>query len=163
MLVEEQDSAFPGFLSPILRAGTAEGEAAMTRSTNVQHHRRPTVFWLIVKKGVGHEDTLTLDLDDEGKTLPVFCFEDEARMFLSLGMLGAGWQVRETTAGELISLLLGPCAGIRFVSLDPLPEMIHRRMVGLVSLRRKQFVESLIGGAKPREYPVAEGTESLVS
>lgn len=134
----------------------------MTGSMNIQH-RRPDFFWLIVKKGAGHEDALTLDLDGEekwGKTLPVFYFEEEARMFLSLG---DGWQVKETATGELISMFLGPCAGIEFVSLDPLPELIHRRMLGLVSLRRKQFVEGLTGGANPREGTLVKENSALLN
>ena len=87
---------------------------------------------------------LTLDLDDEGETLPVFCFEDEADMFLSLGKLGTGWQLRKATAGELGRMLLGPWAGIEFVSLDPLPELVHKRMIGLVSVRSEQFADRFV-------------------
>ena len=108
----------------------------------------------------------TLDLDggkELGKTLPIFCFEEEARMFLSPGTLGDEWQVKETATGELISMLLRLCAGIAFVSLDPLPELIHWRMISLVSLRRQQFLESLTDGAKSREDTLAKESEFLVS
>ncbi|CAN5664982.1 hypothetical protein BH24ACT20_BH24ACT20_12360 [soil metagenome] len=123
----------------------------MADDTKPRSSRRPATYWLIVKKGAGNEDTLTLNLDGEeesGKSLPVFCFKDEADMFLSFGALGAGWQLKETTTGELASILLGPCAGIGFVSLDPLPELFYRGMIRLVSLRRKWFVYSLIGAAQ---------------
>ena len=33
---------------------------------------------------------------------------------------------------------------MRFVALDPLPEMVSWRMVGLVSLRRERFVDRLL-------------------
>src|SRR3712207_7841170 len=49
------------------------------------------------------------------------------RSFLRLGTLGTGWQARETSAGELISLLYGPCAGIERVALDPLPRIFEDR------------------------------------
>ena len=54
------------------------------------------------------------------KALPVFSFEEEARMFLELGALD-GWRVREPAVGKLTSVLFGPCAGVRRVALDPLP------------------------------------------
>ncbi len=68
-------------------------------------------------------------------------------MFLSLGSPGAGWRLRETTAGELTGILSGSCAGVRFVALDPLPELVGRGMIGLVSVRRERFVERLIENA----------------
>lgn len=118
----------------------------MTGSTNIKHSRRPAVFWLIAKKGARQDEMLTLDLggEEELATLPVFCFDDEADMFLSLGTLGAGWRLKETTSGELTSILLDPYAGIEFVSLDPLPELVYKRMISLVSVRKEQFLDKLI-------------------
>ena len=58
------------------------------------------------------------------QALPVFSGEGEAEMFVWLG--GAfedGWRVRETSAGELVSILYGPCAGVGSVALDPSPGM----------------------------------------
>lgn len=94
---------------------------------------------------------LTVAPDDLGETLAVFGFEEEAKIF-SLGRLGAEWRLTETTAGDLIRMLLGPCAGVGFVALDPLPEYVYWGMVGLVSLSREHFVAHLI-----------ERAESLVS
>ena len=59
-----------------------------------------------------------------GLALPVFSGEGEAEMFLWLG--GAfedGWRIRETTAGELVSILYGPCADVGWVALDSSPQM----------------------------------------
>ena len=75
--------------------------------------------------------------------LPVFSFEDEARMFLEIGKLG-GWRVRETSDGELISVLCGPCAGVRKVVLDPLPGLDGEGMNDLLSMEREAFMESLL-------------------
>lgn len=83
-----------------------------------------------------------------GEALAVFGFEEEAEIF-SLGVLRAGWRLRETTVGELILMLLGPCAGVGFVVLDPLPEIVSWGMVGLVSLNRERFVDYLIEKAEP--------------
>lgn len=86
---------------------------------------------------------LTVGLDGRGEALPIFCFEEEARMFLSLETLESGWNLTRITAGKLASMLFGPCASVGFVALDPLPELVRRRMVGLVSLRREQFLDNL--------------------
>ena len=53
--------------------------------------------------------------------------------------------MRESGAGEIVSVLYGPCASARSVVLDPLPEMVAEEAVGLVSLSRKRFVEQLVG------------------
>ena len=115
----------------------------MTSSTDVKLPHRPAVFWLIVEKDAGQGEILTLDLDGEGETLPVFCFEEEAEMFLSLGTLGTGWRLERVLVGELKGKLLGACVGVEFVSLDPLPEFIYRRAISLVSVSREQFMVNL--------------------
>lgn len=138
----------------------------MTGSTNAQHHRRPAVFWVIAKKGAGHEEVLTLDLYDEGdsaKTMPVFCFEDEARMFLTLGTLGSGWRIKETADGELTSMLRGQYASVRLVSLDPLPELVYHRMIGLVNLSKEQFVEDLISKSWSRRETAGKESKPFAS
>ena len=85
---------------------------------------------------------LRINLASGEETLPVFSVEDEARMFFELGTSG-GWRVRETAAGELISILFGPCAGVRRVALDPLPGP-DAALAGLVSMGREAFMESLL-------------------
>lgn len=69
-------------------------------------HRRP--FWLVVGYRSG------------GEALPVFSFEDEARMFFELGTSGR-WQVGKMTEAELASVPASPCAGVGRVVLDPPP------------------------------------------
>lgn len=86
---------------------------------------------------------LTVGLDGREEALPIFCFEEEARMFLSLETSEAGWKLARITAGKLASILFGSCASVGFVALDPLPELVRRRMVGLVSLRKEQFLDNL--------------------
>src|SRR5918911_1628533 len=92
---------------------------------------------------------LTLYPDSAGETLPIFSFEEEAEAFLLLAALGTGWRTRMTTAGELISVLNGPCAGVERVALDPLPVFGGEKMAYLVSLHRKGFVRSLVGEDEP--------------
>lgn len=108
----------------------------------------PRPFWLIVKAGTGRLDVLRTDLATGGEALPVFSFEEEARMFLEHGGLDGDWRVRLTTAGELISVLFGPCAGIGRVLLDPLPGSSYGAFNKLVSVEREAFIEFIEG--RPR-------------
>ena len=87
-----------------------------------------------------------LTFDTGGETvLPVFSFQDEGELFLRLGAAEADWWPRETTTGELVSLLLGLCAGIDKVALDPLPGIGERELLELVSTGRRHFVRHLMG------------------
>jgi hypothetical protein len=103
---------------------------------------------------------LTINPDGVEETLPVFSFEEEAKLFLRFGTPGTGWRIRETTAGELISVLYGPCANVEKVALDPPPEVAGKALICLVSLSRKDFVRVLINKerlAEPgRSPPLAE-------
>ena len=89
------------------------------------------------------DEVLTLD---GKKTLAVFSSEDEAEMFLRLESVADGWQVSESRGGGLVSMLYvyGLCAGVKDVALDPLPEMVADRTVGLVSLDRERFIRRLL-------------------
>jgi len=100
-------------------------------------------FWLIVKYRNGGMEVLRIKLASREEALPVFSFEGEARMFFELGT-SDGWRVRETAAGELISILFGLCAGVRRVALDPLPNPDAAALAGLVSMGREAFMESLL-------------------
>lgn len=109
--------------------------------------RRP--FWLIANQESGSMGVLTIDPGAASETLPIFSFEEEAEAFLRLAVLGMGWRTRMTTAGELISVLYGPCAGVERVALDPLPDFGGGTMAYLVSLHRKRFVRNLVGEDEP--------------
>ena len=105
-------------------------------------------YWVIArdaKDGFGQPDLLTVDLDGTGETLPVFSFEEEAEMFLWLQTTEDGREVRETTPGQLVSILYGPCAHVGRVMLDPLPEIGARMQISLLGMDRNDFVESVMG------------------
>src|SRR5918995_585100 len=108
-------------------------------------------YWVIAKDakdakdGFGQLEVLTVDLDGTGEALPVFSFEEEAEMFLWLQTTEEGREVRETTPGQLVSILYGPCAHVRRVMLDPLPEIGVRMQISLLGMDRNDFVESVIG------------------
>ncbi|MGH3146410.1 MAG: hypothetical protein ACRDTR_11485 [Rubrobacter sp.] len=61
-------------------------------------------------------------------------------MFLRLGRYGDRWRTRESSVGEVVSVLYGPCADAKSVVLDPLPEMLRDGTVGLVQVERKRFL-----------------------
>jgi hypothetical protein len=87
-----------------------------------------------------------LTIDAGGETvLPVFSFREEVELFLRLQANGADWWPRETTTGELASLLLGLCARVDKVALDPLPSLGERETIGLVSTGRRRFMRYLMG------------------
>ena len=97
-------------------------------------------------------EVLTTGLVGGEEAIPVFSHEEEAELFLGLWEVGVGgWLARESSAGEIISVLCGPCASVERVALDPLPEMLVERTVGLVSLSRKRFVDLVMS----REQPLA--------
>ena len=108
-------------------------------------------YWVIAKDakdakdGFGQLELLTVDLDGTGEALPVFSFEEEAEMFLWLQTTEEGREVRETTPGQLVSILYGPCAHVGSVMLDPLPEIGVRMQISLLGMDRNDFVESVMG------------------
>jgi hypothetical protein len=101
-------------------------------------------FWLIVTRSHGRMEVLTIDAGGE-TVLPVFSFQKEGEFFLSLEAAEADWRLRETTTGELVSLLLGLCAWVDKVALDPLPGLEERGIVELVRTGRRHFVRYLMG------------------
>jgi hypothetical protein len=107
--------------------------------------RRP--LWLIANHENARMGVFTLGSDDDKETLPVFSFEEEAEAFLRLGEMGTGWRARESTGGELFSLLHGPCAGVNRVSLDPLPVVDSAMIFDLVGSGREDFLRGFAGAA----------------
>ena len=105
-------------------------------------------YWVIAKDakdGFSQPEVLTVDLDGAGEALPVFSFEEEAEMFLWLQRAEEGREVRETTPGQLVSILYGPCADVGRVMLDPLPEIGLSMQISLLGMDRNDFVESVMG------------------
>ncbi len=105
---------------------------------------RRSAFWLIAKPGAGPTEALVVEIGDGEQALPVFSFEEEAQLFLHLEELGVGWRARETTAGEVISVLFGPYARVERVVLDPLPKVIEWEAKALLSVVRERFLPFLL-------------------
>jgi hypothetical protein len=127
--------------------GASTREGAQTAG-GVPRRAGTQQYWVIAKDakdGFGQPDLLTVDLDGAGEALPVFSFEEEAEMFLWLQTTEDGREVRETTPGQLVSILYGPCADVGRVMLDPLPEIGARMQISLLGMDRNDFVESVMG------------------
>jgi hypothetical protein len=104
----------------------------------------PVSYWLIAEKRNNRIEALTIRAYDEQETLPVFSSEEEAELFLGFGGVTGEWRARESSVGELVSVLSGPCAGVKKVALDPSPEMVVEGTVRLVSLVRESFMNLII-------------------
>jgi hypothetical protein len=100
-------------------------------------------FWLVVRHENRHIEVLMVGCSGE-QALPVFSGEGEAEMFVWLrGAFEDDWRVRQTSAGELVSILYGPCTGVGSVALDPSPEMAAET-IRQVSVRRERFVSWIV-------------------
>jgi len=75
-------------------------------------------LWVISRQDGRRVEVLTVE---DATTLPAFCFEEEADLFL-LGesLPQAGWRLSRITAAELASLL-HELGAVEYVALDPLP------------------------------------------
>ena len=112
----------------------------MLSSRTVRPSNLATAYWLIENQEAGGTEMLTVGLEGGKEALPVFSFEEEARLFLHLRGLRKGWRIRETMGGELISVLSEKHANVEWVALDPIPEIGGEVLVDIVSLRRENFV-----------------------
>jgi hypothetical protein len=106
-----------------------------------------STFWLVVRHEKRQMEVLMVACSGE-QALPVFSGDGEAEMFVWLeGAYEDGWRVRETSAGELVSILYGPCGGVGRVALDPSPEMVGIDAISLVSVARERFLSWILDSA----------------
>ena len=101
-------------------------------------------FWLIASRAHSVREVLTIDASGE-TVLPIFSLQEEGEFFLGLEATEADLWIRETTTGELVSLLLGLYARVDKVALDPLPGLWEREILELVSTGRRHFLRHLLG------------------
>ena len=151
--------------TPALKSGTNRAKGTAEQAPRRAPRRAPgraagraagrapgSTYWLIARNETSRLEVLATGLVGGEKAILVFSHEEEAELFLGLWEVGVGgWQARESSAGEIISVLCGPCASVERVALDPLPEMLVERTVGLVSLSRERFVDLVMS----REQPLA--------
>jgi hypothetical protein len=100
--------------------------------------------WLVVREENGRLEPLCVE-EGKARMLAVFSFEEQAEMFVRLGDYDAGrWRARESGAGELVSVLCGPCAETRGVALDPLPKLLKDGTASLLRVGRRRFLGRLL-------------------
>ena len=104
---------------------------------------RADTFWIVLDSS-GPLVPLRIVLPDGREALALFSGEEEARMFCSLReeAAEADPHLRETSVGEVISLLYCPLTAARHVALDPLPGILGSRLLGLITLDRERFARS---------------------
>jgi hypothetical protein len=134
-----------GRVSAVRRTGVRNEDKGWMSNKSRTLTRRP--LWSITSYENNRMDALTLSPDPDGGFLAIFSYEEEAEAFLCL--LGddekkKGWQREQTTAEGLVSVLLGPCANVKGVALDPLPLELSREMLLMVSMSRGLFLQYLL-------------------
>ena len=105
----------------------------------------PASYWLIYRRESDRTTVLTLDVGGED-AVPIFSFEEEARLFWIFEAPGAEWHVRETTLEETHVLLLALRTQATTVVLDPLPAILGLETNLLLSLSREDFTRRLHSG-----------------
>ena len=106
---------------------TDERLARVTEMVDVLAERRRSrhaspgsMFWVVFSDECRLTCPLTLGLEGGKEALAVFSHQEEADMLLRwFGTAGEGWHIRQTSAGEVVSLLYSPCCGANTVVLDP--------------------------------------------
>jgi hypothetical protein len=118
----------------------------------VRARRTSTVhaFWMVLE---GRLQVLPLTVflsDGTTEAMALFSGEEEARMFCRFCEKGASVKIRQTTAGEVISLLYCPWCAAKHVAIDPFPEILGDRLLGLLTLEREDFARRFAGlGSEP--------------
>lgn len=137
----EQDPRREETSDPALSLSPPGGD---TRIDRASRRAGPPYFLLARLRG---EDTEVLAISGVAgePTLPIFGSWVGAEEFLRSYASKGGWAATPVGVGELLSLLHGSCAEAECVALDPLPEIVDEGVIGLVSLPRRSFVESLLG------------------
>jgi hypothetical protein len=115
------------------------------------HARRTSTvhaFWVVLE-GSARGLPLTVDLPDGTQAIALFSGEEEARIFCHFCEEGSSLNIRQTIAGEVLSLLY--CLRLaKHVVLDPFPEILGDRLLGLLTLDRARFARRFAGlGSEP--------------
>ena len=121
---------------------------AATDMTGSRTIRPVLLLYAIAHSGENRLRLLHVPLGFSQEALVVFSSWRAAQNFFLLSDVFRGeWYTRECSAGELISLLLGPYEGIEWVLFNPLPEEEHlnaRTTTQANLLSRESFVDHLL-------------------
>jgi hypothetical protein len=132
----------------------------LTMRAGVTHNARQPMlpYYVVARREANGPELLHAPLESGEETLPVFSSEVAARDFLLSNALGQEWYVRQSYAGELVSLLLGLYAGIEWVLIDPRPGE-HTAEDNPADIEHwESFVDYLLGS----KYPILPPPQTLV-
>ena len=119
------------------------------------------VFWTVLE-GSPQALPLMMFLSDGKEALALFSGEEEARMFCHFCEEEASTNIRQTTTGEVISLLYCPWCAAKRVVLDPFPEILGSRLLlGLPTLSRAEFALRFAGLGFEPGARVPRGTHGV--
>ncbi len=99
----------------------------------------------VARHGHNGLSLLHVPLGFDEEALVVFSSWQEAQKFFLSEVSSGDWYPRECSAGELISLLVGPYEGIRWVLLDPLSGGLTAGGTHTNLISRERFVDHLLG------------------
>ncbi len=127
------------------------GEQRGGLATSAPERHTSPLHYVVPREGEKGLEVLRVFLQGKGGVLPVFSAGWAARGYLFAEAPGGGWYVRACTPGELASLIVGPCAGVGWVALDPRPGPCNGREAATV-MPRESFVNYLLGLTRPLTY-----------
>jgi hypothetical protein len=120
-------------------------DATETSPLEAGHREGPSRSWYLIARREGNRlEVLTLAGQPRRDILPLFTTAGSARDFLRRGGVGMDWRVRESTAGELVSILAGYLRHVDRVVLDPVFG-VSTGDAEPQSLSKKEFVSVLLG------------------
>jgi hypothetical protein len=109
------------------------------------HREGPSRSWYLIARREGNRlEVLTLAGQPHRDILPVFATAGAAWDFLRRGGAGGDWRVRESTAGELVSILVGHLPHVDRIILDPVFG-VSAGDAEPQSSSKKEFVSALLG------------------
>ena len=132
------------------------GEQRGGLATSVPERYTSRLHYVVARDGEKGLEVLCVPSNGKGGVLPAFSAGWAARGYLFAEAPGGGWYVRACTPGELVSLLVGPCAGVEWVMLDPRPGRHTGEAANLMPW--ENFVDYLLSLTSPPSY--FDGTTS---
>jgi hypothetical protein len=117
-------------------------------TTGVPERSPVPLHYVVTRDGDKELEILRVPLEGKGGVLPVFSAGWAARGYLFAEAPGGGWYVRAYTPGELVALLVGPCAGVEWVALDPRPGL-RSGDEAATAMPWENFVDYLLGLTRP--------------
>jgi hypothetical protein len=118
------------------------GEQRGRFMTTAPERHTSRLHYVVARDGEKGLEVLCVPSKVKGGVLPAFSARWAARGYLFAEAAGGGWYVRACTSAELVSLLVGPCAGVEWIMLDSRPG--HPAGEAANIMPRENFVDYLL-------------------